>query len=233
MLGCGNPLPMQVGGAPSRFERVFGPLQRIVGTNGASGNLETVESAWRQAKALALAALDSSVERAALQFFPRTMTDHLPLAEDYLGLSAVGLNETQRRAAVEAKLTSMGAAWGEAVEEALASIDSTIEVLNPYPAELGSTMGGKWAESAGAPAGTAYDPGGPRTFTAFPNFNEHNLLVVLYPMVNGALLTPAQRRVVERIRETLNALLPSHVDFTIVHRIGFTVGVSIVGNTTL
>lgn len=219
-LGCGNSLPLQVGGSPTRFEKSYAVLQRMVGRNGYSANDDEIEALWRQAKADAMACLETFDERAAMQATPLTATDHLPLYEAEQGLLTDKLTaQQQRREAVVTRYRATPEPWTSGLLSALRQIEPSVEIITRPWANTTTTQAGRWyAPFEPTPSN---DYGGGRAGTSFPNFSDAHEVLVHFPIANGFVPSNDQLRRVSQMRDTLYEVCPGWVNYRIIHSIGF------------
>ncbi len=199
MLGSMNPLPMRVGGGPTRAEVIWRQLRSGLGTRGA-GPEGSSEDRWRQAKALGIAKVLSMQERAAAQAFPQLGIEHLPIYEAILAVTG-GDTLAARTEAVTAAYVGVPDATDPGLEAALQRIDPTIELVVAPHAEALVTRYGK-------PFGAAQDT------AKWPAYSEHFFAFVKWPVIDES-----KRGSVERL---LNKSLPAWCDFVIYQSEGFT-----------
>jgi len=207
---------MQVGGSPTPYEKAYSVLKRMVGRNGASVDEDGLEAGWRQAKAEAMACLESFDERAALQVSPLTATDHIPLFEETLGLeSDPTLSDQQRRNLITPKYTGTPEAWSYALSEWLQSIDPLISLRVQTWNHSGACQIGRWYEPFNPSVEDTYDKNGTRVATAWPNTSDMHRVLVDFNLGSGVLPNRDQLRKTEQVREHLNNVCPAWVDHQI------------------
>jgi hypothetical protein len=219
-IASGNSVPMQAGGSPTRYEKAYSALQRMVGRNGFSIDDDEIEALWRQAKADAMAALETFDERAALQAFPSHATDHIPLYEDILGLETdVGLSDEQRRDIIVPDYTGVPEAWTTALAEALQRIDPAVTIITRNWENGGTCEIGRWYEPFDG--SDTYDQNGDRIATAWPNPSDMHAVIVQYDIGNGIEPNREQLRLAEQMRAHLNEVCPAWVEHHIIYAAGF------------
>lgn len=210
---------MQLGGSPSRYEKAYAALQRMVGRNGFSENDDEIEALWRQAKADAMAALETFDERAALQAFPTLATDHLSLYEETLGLPTDPEQaDQQRRDIIVPDYAGVPQAWTSALVDALQRIDTSVSIRTRTWDSAGTCEIGRWYEPFDG--SDTYDQNGNRIATAWPNPSDMHSVIVEYNIGNGIEPNREQLRRVESMRDHLNEVCPSWVDHHIIHAVG-------------
>jgi hypothetical protein len=222
-MGYGGGFPFEYGGGPTEDEIIYEAMKRAVGVGGYAPNEDGIDGLWRWARASAIASINTFAERAVLQFFPQTMTDHLPLAEDYLGIiPPEGATDEQRRAEVRAKLTEQFLSDGPDLLVALRQIDPRFVFDDPPHEQTATTYLGKAFEPQdGSPT---Y---GPRRSTGWPNYSTDFWVIVRLPLdPDNPVPTAVDDVVLGRARRMLNVLLPSWVDFKIVTSTGWVADVS-------
>lgn len=219
-LGCGNSLPLQVGGSPTRFEKAYTALQRMVGKNGYSTDDNEIEALWRQAKADAMACLETFDERAALQASPLSATDHIPLYENEQKI--VGSDrqpDEDRRQAIATSMRTTPESWTDGLLSTLRAIEPNVEILMLPWENLTTTQAGRWyAPFEPTPND---DFGGGRLGTQWPSFSDAYRVIVHMPLSNGAAPNVEQRRKVSQIQTTLYDVVPGWHDFRVIHSVGF------------
>jgi len=213
---------MQVGGSPTRFEKSYSALQRMVGRNGFSTDDDEIEALWRQAKADAMAALESFDERATMQASPITATDHIPLFEEALGLASdTQLADQQRRDIIVPDYTGVPEAWTAGLDSALQRIDPAAGVRTRSWANGGACMIGRWYEPFDPSPEDTYDQDGDRKATAWPNPSDLHSVIVDYSIGNGVVPNREQLRRAEQMRGHLNEVCPSWVEHHVIFAVGF------------
>lgn len=233
MIGDSNPVPTQVGGGPSDFDRAFDTLKRMVGAHGSSGDPDSIETAWRESKAYGLTALASFDERAALQVFPHIATDHIPVFEDVLGIVAdESKSDEQRRQIIVPDYTSTPEAWATGLEASLQAIDSRARLLHLPWEHCSTTWGGKYYQAFSPVAGEEYDPNGDRVGTQFPNYSDKKIVFVLFDIGAGAKPSTDVLLKTEQMTKVLNDVIPSDHDFRISYAVGFSLGLSLLDATS-
>lgn len=210
-LGHRNPLPFRIGGGPTPTEEIYEALRSARGTlNPPEGSLQDLFD-WSRAKGIA--AGQSAMERALLQGFPDTMTDHLPVWERVLKLPSSGEIAT-RQIAVARAMTAIINATVPGLVEGLQKIDARFTVE-----DLGWTLGTSTVHGKAfqglpdltppAPFGSGVTEG--LVSTPFPNYSTGFLIYVRYLLPAGAVEPPA--RAVADAKVFLNKQLPFFIGF--------------------
>lgn len=226
-LGCGNSIPMQVGGSPTRFEKSYSALQRMVGRNGYSTDENEIEAVWRQAKADAMACLESFDERAALQVSPLTATDHIPLFESMLGIvSDPSLPDQDRRDVIVPDYTGIPEAWSYALTVGLQRIDSSAGVIQRAWETSSTTMTGRWYEPFNPDPQDTYDQNGDRRATAYPNYSDSHEVIIEYAIGNGSAPSKEQRVKANQMLDYANEVCPAWVGKRLIYASGFILDLS-------
>lgn len=221
-----------VGGGPSPIDETFDTLKRMVGAHGSSRDPDSIETAWRVAKAYGLAALATFDERAALQVFPNIATDHVPVFEDILGIVAdESLSDEQRRQIIVPDWTSTPEAWTTGLEAQLQAVDERASVLLMDWSESVTTWAGRYFQPFEPITGEEYDPNGPRVGTAWPNYSDLKIVFILFDIGNGQAPTADILLKTEVMEAILNDVIPSDHDFRIIYSTGFSLGASLLDAT--
>lgn len=205
--GWQNPYPFQLGGGETRTESVYKALRRNVGVGGA-GPLESIEDLWRIAKAQAIAASMSQVERAFTQAFPNLATDHLPLLEEELAVPREATDH-ERRVTVAEAYTRVAPADIPNITQDLLDLSPYYSVINH--ARSGSIIAHQGKALAPLSGTPAYNFGGG---TQFPCYSTHHYLFVGWDVAASGLATP-DATLLDRTERFLNEALPSYVDWQI------------------
>lgn len=212
-LGWTNPLPMALGGGPTDIETIWRALREMTGGEHGPGPEGGIEDLFRQAKALALAGAERSIERAFLQLFPATATDALPLWEELLLASGTGTEATLRRLLVLAWQAPDGATTPHLTEELTAiSAQLTIEIED---ADLThTTIAGKY--QAPADNDPPYGLASPVSHISavLPNYSTRDVLRVVYTLASGETGIP--QAVSARVEELLSRRMPAWQMWTLV-----------------
>lgn len=232
MIGDSNPVPTQVGGGPSQVDQAFDTLKRMVGAHGASDDPNSIEYAWRLAKAYGLAALATFDERAALQVFPHIATDHVPVFEDILGIIAdESQSLEQRRQTIVPDYTSTSEAWTQGIQDQIQAIDERADVLLMDWVNASTTWAGKYFQAFDPVPGEEYDPNGSRLGTQFPNYSDLKIVFVLFDIGNGSTPSADILLKTEQMTNVLNEVIPSDRDFRVIYATGFSLGASLLDAT--
>lgn len=206
-MSYGDAFPFSFGGAEADAERIWRELRKLIG-EGGPGPEGGLEDLWRQCKAQAIAAALGAYERAVLQAFPQTATDHLPLVEKMLGTSAATPHE--RRAAATTAYTRELGADVPTLRAELQQIDARFDVLDRDPATVETTQLGKTFEGRGDEL----------IASAKPNYSGFDEIVVTYDLADGDEVPPATS--LAAAESYLNEALPSWVDhYVIAADLGF------------
>lgn len=234
-IGGNNPLPFQVGGSPTRLEAMHKTYRQMMGVNGYNADDSSIESEWRRCKSLGLVALESFDERAMLQYFPQTATDHLPLWEEMLGLETdLSLSDEERRQLIIPEYIGVPESFWTALNSQLAEIDERISVTLRTWEQSSTTQTGRLFEEDPPDLDHQYDPLGTRTTTEFPHWSTVYCADVLFDIGGGVSPSRDVLNKTSQIESLLNKILPSWVTFKIAYaRNGFHVGVSRLGYTAL
>lgn len=227
MIGWHNPIPFQIGGGPTEDELVYEALKRAVGEGGYAKDETGIDGLDRAIEAGMLSTINQASERAALQAFPSTATDHLSLHEDYLGIVASEEDtDVARRQAVADQLTLVADASEPSLAVQLARIDARASLLS-VPHNL----------TAVVVLGKAFEPQdstptyGPMRGTGYPNYSSEFYVPVLLNL-GYVTPTPADLLAIQRIKRLMREALPSWVHFSVITTPGpFILGVSLVGIT--
>ena len=227
-----NPLPFKVGGSPTRFEKAYAVIKRMVGRNGYADDDDEIEAQWRQAKAYALSMISSVDERAARQISPAYATDHIPLFEEMLGIpSDETLSDEQRRRRIVPDYVDVPEAWTEALTTQLKAIDPLAEIITRTWATASTTQIGKWYEEFTPIAGKEYDDVGARKATAYPSISDMHQVIIKYDLGNGVKPNREQDRKTLLMQDTLNDTIPGWVNFSIIYATTFTLDSSLLDAT--
>ncbi len=220
-FGWHNPWPLEWGGGPTEVERAWAALRHPVGKGGAAANLESVDGVWREARAIALAALRSAGERAALQAWPSRATDFLEWYERVLLLQP-GANdhEVKRRDAVTAL-------WTKEIRSTVAEITEQLRAIHEDFVVLAHT----WEESDTTYPGKTFQDldGSPiygRAGTNFPAYSSRFVHYVELPLGDGALPSATEIRAAELAAAMLDEVLPAWETFELLEDTGFNLDIS-------
>jgi hypothetical protein len=199
----------------------------MVGRNGFSTDDSEIESLWRQAKADALAALETCDERAALQAFPQRATDFIPVYEEILGIeSDPTIPDQQRRDTIVPDYTGVPEAWTSALLVALQRIDPTVTIYNRAWVNAGACMIGRAYAPLDPGDPAIYDDAGVRLNTVWPNPSDAHTLIISYPLDNGAPPNREQQRLVRQMLSHAKEVCPAWVEFHVVYAVGFSLDLS-------
>ncbi len=226
MAGLGNPLSFPLGGGPSPQEMVYDAMFQNVG-DGIQAGPDTLVEKWRMAKARGIAAFAQD-DRVMDQAFPDISTDYLPVWEDILGIPFdSNASEAQRQEVVLAAYTRVIDASFPKLESGLKDIDNLMDILLLPQAFVRTTVPGRafqdWDPSdpqASGPAFNLVGAGAGANATAFPNFSDDFIVLVLFNVGAGALAVANQLKLAAA-EDELNESLPAWVDFRLFTSCGF------------
>lgn len=207
MIGGWNPLPAQVGGADSPARAIYSTLRSAVGSGaGPSWTDGGIEDWWRWCKALGLWIGIASVEGAALELLPRSMTFSLERWEQALGLTGDAPIEVRRRSLELALFASLSAIVADLRGYLRESFDSEIDILSPTLETMCAAHAHRYLR--GLPVW------GEGESSRLANFSSGFHLTVVWP----SLQTEEQRRPMAR---ALAIRLPAWVTFSVVNSVVF------------
>ena len=223
-IGGGNPIPFEIGGGPTSSMQVYSSLKQMVGI-GNSAQDGTIEAAWRMAKARALEAVMDD-RRAVLQNWPKTLTDTIPEWEEVFGIPIdESLSDQQRRDQIELR-------WARQIESAAPQLELQIKSINPdfelfhndFRYSLTTVPARGFQDHlVGSPDadGPAFvNPGwdNNRKFTNYHNCSTEFICVVKLNL--SASPSNEESRQIQQVKDLLNEVLPSWVDFSIFSVVG-------------
>ncbi len=227
-VGGLNPISRVVGGAPSLAEKVHAALRAAVGgrRGGGAGKLfwespNAIEDAWRFAKARAIARVLGLMEQAAQEFFPQTASYNVDQWEESLGLlPAPSLHERRLQIA---------AVWTDEVDASIPGLQADLRarfgagITVSYDSDANRTQARfhKWLADR-----TGVVPFGPRASSPAPGLSTSYRLRVQYPGTHT-------EKELQAVRDRLNLVLPSWVDYTVFESKQFVLGTSKLGHTAL
>jgi hypothetical protein len=198
-------------------------MKAAVGIGGSAED-GTIEAEWRFARATGLAAVDAD-ERAMLQAFPDTATDHIPLFEQILKISPpVDASDQERRDANTIRYQTVPDATHPGLLADLIALDSRISILPVDEDETRDTQGGRFFEPH-LPLADATDPpynvnvatGGTRSYTDFPNYSDRFVLYVFFDIGSGNIPDGEEEATTQKIKDLLNTTLPAWCSFRIIY----------------
>jgi len=203
-IGPRNPLPMHIGGSPSKVDAVWRALRRCIGVTvggrDVAGPPNGIEDSWRLAKARAIARVQQLDELAALQAFPDCATAHLAVYEEALGVDQAATDQ-ERREAIAAAYTAQSDGVAQHVRDVIRRVSTDIDVV-VTPADLGTVSHfGKVLDSRTVPAWTLAGAG-------YPAYSYHAVFVVSW---TGTTTVEQHNQVVD----ILDSMLPAWVDWVI------------------
>jgi hypothetical protein len=215
-VGGGNPVPFEVGGGPSSSELACNAMKSAVGQGGSAAD-DTIEAAWRWARARGLRAsfCDS---RAAVCYFTDRTADAIETYEEILQIAASpdSSDEARRLIVVDKWIGTIDMSTA-ALEDRLQEIDSRFSILENDSATSTVTQHGRAFEDwdSNDPDACGPDFGVDKTSTSWPNYASDFNCEVLYALGEGPITTTI-RRTLESARQLLIDSLPAWVEFTIV-----------------
>jgi len=181
-FGASNPFPFWLGGDPSPLEEIHDALRANLGVDGC-GPEDGIEDNWLWCLAEAIDADQAAPERAALQAFPLTATDHLPVYEQRFGLPSVGTDQ-DRRLAIDAFQNS------EAIDD-IPDLTVALLAISPHLGLQFNTRNQSMLTDAGktlAPRGAGFPPYGGRVASDFVNYADEYVLHITWDTVAAGAL---------------------------------------------
>lgn len=225
--GRTNPWPFEWGGGQSAFEQTWRALRSMIGPKGP-GPIGGLEDAWRESKAAGIVKVLTMAERAALQAFPNTATDHLPVYLELLRLSPGPTDQDSRDEASRAWSISISAIIPD-LRVALQDIDADLDIITLDNDKLANFQFG---QAFWAPGGSDFGQYPVFQFASeYPDYANYFILYVLYS--NQPVATGPDPNKIAQVEDLLNERLPSWYDYTIITSVGFLAGTSPVGWTGL
>ena len=227
MIGSLNPCPFRAGGGPTPSSKTYSTMHRAVGVGGSALDDRGLDGLWRRSRAKGVAAADSSLTRAVLNWFPILATDALPSFGRILNLiQAVDESETEFRRRVWAAWVVRQAVDTPSLLAQLQMIDSRFSLS--VQSESATTQFGKaFSSDAGADWGLSTNE------TLLPNYSTDFVIFVEFALGYPGTPRSSDQRAIAQARELLLAALPSWVDFSISISQGFHVGSSPIGRVGL
>lgn len=211
-FGWHNPWPFEWGGGPTRVERTYEAMKRAVGEGGYAKNEDGIEGLWRAVRADAIAAINSSAERAITQAFPNLATDHIPVYEEQFRITpASGETDEQRRQAITEAYTRRVESDHPTLLLALQRIDPRFTVPDvPRETSVVVELGKAFQPLSGTPAF-----GGGRRSTAFPNYASEYIVPVVLDLSATPTPTAAEQLVLLKAKRYLNEVLSSWMHYAV------------------
>ena len=206
MSGPGDMLPLELGGGPSPVDLVHNAIRSARGVRG-SGPVGGLEDGYLRAESEAIEAGNAAVERAALQAFGFTATDHLPVLEELYALPPEG-TEQDRRDRVAAFEREPARADIPAIVDALALISPFWSVITPTRDESTITLSGKVL----APRDGSIPYGGWASQN-HANYADESILHVAWDLVAAGQM-PSTVIIADTAR-MLRRRLPAWMDFSL------------------
>ena len=238
-MGLGEPLSLALGGGPSPQEEIYDAMFQNVG-DGIQGPPDSLVEKWRNARARGIAVFTQD-DRATAQAFPNISTDYLPVWEDILGIPPTpGASIAQRQATVLTAYTRTIDASFPKLTASLQAIDPLMSILliphdlirTTVPARAFEDWNPASPQASGPPFNLSASGGAGTTATAFPNFSDDFVLIVLFDVGVGVLSVANQRKFAEA-QALLNESLPAWVDFRLFTECGFILDQDILDVTLL
>lgn len=232
-FGTYGKFPFTFGGEPSPQAKTFGALValegNLYGVDDPQGD-QTLDGAWHQAWAAGLSALDTVAEAACFQAWPDRVTDLISEYERILHITPnlLASDQERREAITLAWVGDIRSAYPE-LQESLTQLDARITLLNPNHSVARSTYYGQLfsrQDQAGMFAGE-------RTASLYPNFSDDFTIRVLFDVGDGIGGTGLIGVTKQRIRDLLDRVSPAWCDYTVSLHRGFTLGVSLLGESSL
>ena len=219
MAKLGSPLAFTLGGAPSEQQQVYDALKVSVGEGnsvpGSDWQTSIIES-WRMAKARGLAACIED-HRALSQNWPNSAVDMIPMFEELLDIGfKLTVSDQEKRDVLTVAYTRLLSSVESVLTGLLQQIDSTITiVLQDHDLTRETQMGRgfqDWdpaaANASGPPMNLIGGAAGPNA-TAFPNFSDDFVFLVLFPLLAGAPITESYLRKTVQIQQLMNEVMPA------------------------
>lgn len=238
-MGLGEPLSLALGGGPSPQEEIYDAMFQNVG-DGIQAPEGTLVEKWRNARARGIAVFTQD-DRATAQAFPEISTDYLPVWEDILDIPPnPGASIAERQAIVLTAYTRSIDASFPKLTQSLQAIDPLMSIILIPHDLIRTTVPGRafedWdpssPQASGPPFNLSASSGVGVTATAFPNFSDDFVLVVLFDVGLGVLSVANQRKFAEA-QALLNESLPAWVDFRLFTECGFILDQDILDVTLL
>lgn len=217
-FGWQNGFPFEFGGGSTHTETIYSAVRSSVGVGGAALDDDgTIDGLWRQARSVALAAAATTGERAILQAFPMLATDLLEYYEDLLqAVPEPGDSVLERQAAVSALWTERVRASMPDIAADLLAIDDRFSVAAFGRQTTTDTLHGRAFEDL---AGAL--PFGLRRSTRFPNYSTEFVITALFDIGSGVTPTLDEQKLIDRVKQHLNKVLPATHTFQVLTGVGF------------
>lgn len=230
-FGWQNGFPFEFGGGSTHTETIYAALRSSVGVGGAALDDDgTIDGIWRQARATGLAAAATTGERAILQAFPRLATDLLEYYEELLGAVPEPFDSLiERQAVVEQLWTKRVRAAMPDVAADLAAIDPRFTVAAVDHVGTTDTLHGRAFEDLAA----TLPFGGGRRSTRFANYSTEFVVTAFFAIGSGVAPSIPEQKLIARVREHLNEVLPATHTFQILTGVGFVLDVDLLDLTGL
>lgn len=203
-LGWENALPLELGGGPTDFERIYTALRRAMGRGGV-GPEGGLEDLWRQCKASIIADAGVGVESAVLQILPDQATEGLDAWEELTGVEPAATT-TERQEATAAALTRKLLADLPSLRASVNALDPSLDLeLQGHATARVAQFGKAFGPRTGSPP---FGTGGSASVqsAAYPNFSDHFVYLV-------HATAPPSDLLLFQLGEVLNETLPAWVDW--------------------
>lgn len=236
-LGWHSVLPLDLGGDPSPAERAFNYLRRAIGEGASPVDATGIEQLRQECIAIGLSCIAEFDERATLQYFPNLAIDAIPWFEELLKIAPPPNALIQeRREEITRKFVELVSSEIPNLQTRLTELDPRLVVQNiPWEKAITVQPGRAFQKYRFNLSDTDdtedfnLGPTGSRTWTEFPMFSSHEVVVILYDLGSGVAPGRTERKIISQVRELLTDALPSFEDFQIITEVGFIAGVSLTG----
>lgn len=219
-IGGLSGLPFLVGGGDTDEEEIYAQLRNpaIVGEGDVAVTEDGIDALWRKAKATAIAAALSAIERANEQAFPGHATDHIPVYEEILRIAQEDTLVERQRACETAWCLQISAEI-PTIRAGLQAIDPALDVQSTDYDQAAITMFGKLFKPIDGlvPYGSGLSAN--RLSAAYPNVATDFCLLVAYQLAPGQI-RPSDA-VLAAVAHYLNDVLPAWVDWWVFTGPGF------------
>jgi hypothetical protein len=223
MFGHQNPFPHELGGGSTLDESIYRALREAVGVGGSADDDAGAEGGWRWCRARMVASAETAFERAILQAFPGSATDHIPVFERLLGISPPAASTDEaRRNTIETQLVGRVTANLVGLRRQVREIDPRLQIqIVPFERSDIVYYGRAFLEHV--PGAIEYGDGPfspPSNATQFPAYTTALRLVLLLDQ-GGTPPTDSEETIMQRAARVLRAALPTPVDFSLSVSDGF------------
>ena len=226
MATLGNVLAFELGGGPSPQEAVYQFLRSAVGEGNSTPDVtpyESIQEAWRYARACGLAAAYENDAKAVSQYFPDLATDMIPMYEEILRVGfGPEVSDEEKRVRLLALWTRYVTAVMTPLEQELQKLDERLSFLVPDRDLLREVQHGRmfedWDPSAVDASGPAFnlaDGAVGSKATAYGNYSDDFIFYIRYDLGPGVAPNAEERRIMEQVRVVMNEAMPSWCDMVI------------------